>query len=453
MVCAMKIPEPVMDILQLLTAAGHDACCVGGCVRDTLLGTPPGDWDIATSATPQETMTCLTAYPLLTHGIKHGTVTAISGGMPVEITTYRADGPYLDHRHPASVSFSKQLTADLARRDFTINAMAYRPGDGIIDLFQGQADLQNGCLRCVGDPNLRFQEDALRILRCLRFAARFSFSVAPETAAALFRQKGLLSHIAAERLQKEFFALLCSPGAVEILRNFSDVFFQFLPALARLPACAQETPYHIYDVWGHTLHAIDAAPADLTIRLALLFHDSGKPLVKTIDEKGIAHFYGHPAQSAPIAQTSLSALRTPKTLASDVCTLVTYHDSVLKPDRISVKRWLIRLGPQTFFRLLQVKRADARAQAPAHLTARLLSLDGIEDIAQALIQEGACLSLAQLAVTGEDLLSIGFSKGPLLGAALQELLDLVIAEQVPNEKARLLSIARRRLSPKTTNPN
>ena len=290
----LAIPEGVRVLLERLEAAGYEAWCVGGCVRDALLGRTPEDWDVTTSALPEETMAVFGDQALPT-GLKHGTVTVKTGDGPVEVTTYRLDGAYRDHRRPESVAFTASLEEDLARRDFTVNAMALDLRRELRDPFGGRADLARGLLRCVGDPDRRFQEDALRILRGLRFAAALGLEIEPGTAAAVRRNREGLRDIAAERIQVEFFKLLPGKGAAAVLRGYPEVFGVFWPELLPMVGFGQRNRHHCYDVWEHTLHALDAVPGDVVLRCAMLLHDVGKPACFTLDEKGVGHFYGHPS--------------------------------------------------------------------------------------------------------------------------------------------------------------
>ena len=304
----MEIPGYVQAVLEALEAAGHEAWCVGGCVRDALLGREPGDWDVTTSARPEETLAVFPTQGEPT-GLKHGTVTVKTPGGPVEVTTYRIDGTYRDHRRPDSVIFTASLEADLSRRDFTVNAMAANLRGAFRDPFGGREDLRQGILRCVGDPDRRFQEDALRILRGLRFSASLGFSLEPGTAAALRRNRKLLGEVAPERIQVEFFKLLPGKAAAQVLRTYPEVFGVFWPELLAMVGFDQRNRHHCYDVWEHTLHALAAAPEDPVLRCTMLLHDVGKPASFTLDKQGVGHFYGHPAVSRELAEGMLRRLR------------------------------------------------------------------------------------------------------------------------------------------------
>ena len=428
--------------LELLERNGFEAWFVGGCVRDFLLGLSPGDWDITTSAQPEEILRCFQGFRCIETGIRHGTVTVLVEDQPVEITTYRSDGVYRDHRHPEEVRFSRQLEDDLSRRDFTVNAMAYHPQRGLVDRFGGRKDLQNKVLRCVGDPDRRFTEDALRILRCLRFASRLGFSIESATAGALRRQKELLREISHERVKIELEKLLAGEYAEDVLREYFDVLFVVLPELAPMKGCKQERPYHCFDVWEHTLHAVGAVPNDPIVRWAALFHDCGKPGVKTYEPEGVAHFYGHDKESARLTDLCCGRLRFSTKEREMICTLVTRHGEPLPMPEKRVKRLLGQLGEEQLFRLFALMRGDVSAQSPAVAEERLAYLSDCEALARKLIEEGQCFTLRDLAVNGNDLLTLGFSKNRFLGEALQTLLDGVLGGVLPNEKEALLKKAK-----------
>jgi tRNA nucleotidyltransferase (CCA-adding enzyme) len=434
----MNIPGPVKTILKALGAQGHAAHCVGGCVRDSLLGRTPEDWDVATSALPEETLAAFAGRAFPT-GLRHGTVTVREGPLSVEVTTFRTDGPYADSRHPDSVAFTRSLRDDLSRRDFTVNAIAAGLGGKLTDPFGGQADLNAHVLRCVGDPEKRFGEDALRILRCLRFSATLAFSIETKSAQALRDCRGLLSYLAAERVQVELTKLLCGPEAAEVLRQFPEVVGTVLPELLPMVGFDQHSRYHCYDVWEHTLHALAASPADPVLRWAVLLHDIGKPRCFTRDERG-GHFYGHPAVSAEIADAVLRRLKFDNETRSAVTTLVAWHDRDIPRTEKGVRRALMKLGEERLRQLTEVKRADNLGQAP-EFRPRLREVERGAEILDALLAQDACFSLKQLAVNGRDLLALGFH-GPEIGAALDRLLSAVVDGELPNEKSALLSEAR-----------
>ena len=410
---AANIPAPVGGVLKTLETAGYGAWCVGGCVRDALLGRTPEDWDVTTSARPEETMALFGDRAVPT-GLRHGTVTVKTAAGGVEVTTLRRDGAYRDHRRPESVTFTASLEEDLRRRDFTVNAMAVDLRGTLYDPLNGQADLEAGILRCVGDPDRRFEEDALRILRGLRFAADLGFALAPETEEAIHRKRELLRAIAPERIWEELKKLLVGRRAPEVLRSALDVTGVFWPELLPMAGFDQRNRHHCYDVWEHTLHALAEVPPEVELRLTMLLHDIGKPNCFTLDDQGNGHFYGHPAESARLAEEMLRRLRA---------------------DRATRQ-----LGERDLRRLLVIKRADNLAQDPAYRSMQGV-LDKAEAILNSLLAENACMSLGQLAVNGRDLLELGLS-GPEVGAMLERLLDAVLEGELPNSRDSLLDAAK-----------
>ena len=436
---AISIPGPVREILETLETAGHRAWCVGGCIRDALLGQTPKDWDVTTAARPEETMALFGDRAVPT-GLRHGTVTVKTATGGVEVTTLRRDGIYRDHRRPESVTFTDSLEKDLRRRDFTVNAMAADLAGNLRDPLGGRADLAAGVLRCVGNPDRRFGEDALRILRGLRFASQLGFALHPDTAAAVHRNRTLLGDIAPERIWTELKKLVTGDRAAEVLRDYPDVVGVFWPELLPMVGLDQRNRHHCYDVWEHTLHALAAVKPEVELRLTMLLHDIGKPNCYTMDEKGQGHFYGHPAESARLVETMLRRLRADTATTETVVRLVAWHDRNIPRTRPGVARALAELGEGDLRRLLDVKRADNLAQAPA-CRAMQGEIDKAERILNQLLEENACVSLRQLAVNGRDLLALGLS-GPAVGAALQKLLDAVLEETLPNERAALLAAVR-----------
>lgn len=437
----ISVPKYVQDILSGLEARGHEAWCVGGCVRDSLLGRVPADWDVATSARPEEILACFPGLPAVETGRRHGTIGLVTEKGTVEATTFRTDGAYTGHRRPEAVRFAAAIEEDLARRDFTVNAMAWRPDRGLRDPFGGRSDLEAKLLRCVGEPAARFDEDALRILRCLRFAAGLGFAIEAETRQAAHDCRYLIDTLSAERVREELTKLLDGPAVGTVLWENAAVFFAALPELASLEGCAQENPYHCFDCWGHTLHAIASAPAGPVSRWAALLHDCGKPAVKTYGPDGIAHFYGHAKASVELAGGILTRLRFSNREREDILTLVELHGQILPLSEKRLKKLLNRLGPEGLSHLLGLIRADVLAQAP-HLTEERLSLLAqAERDAAAIVTRGDCLTLRGLAVRGGDLLALGYEPGKRLGEALGTLLDEVLAGELPNEKPELLARA------------
>ena len=409
---------------------------MGGCVRDLHLGRVPGDWDVTTSALPEETMAFFGGCALPT-GLKHGTVTVKIDGQAIEVTTYRKDGDYADHRRPESVAFTTSLEEDLLRRDFTVNAMAMDLRGKLCDPYDGLQDLEQGILRCVGDAERRLDEDALRILRGLRFSACLGFAVEPQTAAAIHGKKALLSEIAVERIWVELAKLLTGGDAVRVLRDYVDVFGVFWPELLDMVGLDQKNHHHIHDVWEHTLHAIDHTERDLILRCAVLLHDVGKPRCMTVDENGVGPFYGHPEMGRVLADTMLRRLRVDNATRETVVRLVAWHDRYIPRTDRGLRRALRELGETDLRRLLEVKRADNLAQAPeCHGIQQ--EIDRAERIMERLLAEDACVSLKQLAVSGRDLMALGAS-GPAIGAGLELLLNAVIDERVENTKDALLA--------------
>ncbi len=432
------IPHGVLNVLDVLHSRGFGAWLVGGCVRDRLLGKVPKDYDVATSAAAAEVAGAFEGFRVIETGVRHGTVTVISEGIPVEVTTYRVDGEYSDGRHPDSVSFTKDIRDDLSRRDFTVNAMAYSPGKGYIDLFGGRNDLRDGIIRCVGDPDRRFGEDALRILRALRFASVLGFEIEQGTAEAVHRCKGLLSRIAVERVTQEFFGLLCGANAAEVLRSYSDVLAVIIPPCAGMFGFEQHNIHHDRDVWEHTLAVVSAAPPDRVMRLAALLHDVGKPCCFTTDENGTGHFYGHAEISGSIAREVFERyLRTDRRTGERVVLLVERHDEPIIPERRILRRRLAKYGEEVMRQLIALQRADVKGQAEQFVRSRLDELDHAEALLDALTEENACLSLRSLEINGGDLMAMGVPKGPLIGRILHALLGEVCGETLENSNQAL----------------
>ena len=433
----MKIvlPQDVITIIDRLESCGHEAYAVGGCVRDSILGKEPADWDITTSASPQEVKD-LFSHTIDT-GIAHGTVTIMCGKTGYEVTTYRIDGEYKDGRHPESVAFTNLLSEDLKRRDFTINAMAFSPSHGLIDPFGGAQDLEKRLIRAVGELGRRFQEDGLRILRGLRFASRLDFDLEQETARALVEKRHLLGQVAQERITGEFIRLVEGMAAPRVLEEFFPVAVQVVPELQALQGFEQHTPYHIYDVWQHTLRVLDGVGEGREVRLAALFHDIAKPQCFFQGRRGIGHFKGHAVAGGAVTGQILKRMRFPTQLREEVCQLVRWHDEDIPQTDEAVRRWLNLLGPVQLRRLLLLQQADSRAKSPRSDTlfaGRLLQR--MENI----LQRGDCFTLKALAVRGNDLKAMGFS-GPQVGRTLERLLDQVIKDPEKNQREILLALA------------
>ena len=433
-----RMPGTVQEILRRLEGAGHEAWCVGGAVRDLLLGREPGDWDVTTSAVP-EAVLALFAPRALPTGLQHGTVTVDH----VEITTYRRDGTYSDCRRPDRVEFTGSLEEDLSRRDFTVNAMALDLRGALLDPFGGRADLENRVLRAVGDPERRFQEDALRILRGLRFASKLGFSIEPGTDAALRRCAPLLERIAPERILAELTGILCGQNPAEVLLGYPDVLGVPMPEILPCVGFDQRSVYHCYDVWEHTAWAVEAAPPLPLPRFALLFHDLGKPETFSLGEDGRGHFYGHWRKSVEKAAAILDRLRFDHRSRRTILTLVERHDCELPLTERAVRRNLARYGEETLRLLLEVKRADNLAQAAAY-RGRLEEVARWEALLNQVLESGGCFSLRQLAVKGGDLTALGL-RGPDVGRTLEALLEKVLDGALPNDREALLAYVKEAL--------
>lgn len=438
----LQMPEACRQIIDRLKENGHRAYAVGGCVRDALLGQQPHDWDITTSALPQQILALFPEYPVIETGLQHGTVTLVINHEPFEITTFRIDGDYSDGRHPDSVRFTASIEEDLARRDFTINAMAYNDEDGLIDPFGGRDDLAQKQIRCVGDPERRFSEDALRLFRAVRFSAVLGFSIHSDTLRALHRLSPTITLVAKERIFSELKKTLTAPQAAEALRTAPELLFSAVPQLACIRDVPQNSRYHIYDVWEHTLHALEASSPDCTVRLALLLHDTGKGVCRTVGADGRDHFYGHAGKSAAIARDALHTLRCDNKTLHDVVKLVELHDLHFPMRPAKFRRLLASVGYELFYKLIDVSKADSLAHAPEFIPERLAALDEALLEARRLEKENYCLSLKQLAVNGRDMAELGLH-GQEIGQVLHQLLDEVILGQQINDRDRLLTRAQR----------
>ncbi|MDR2357276.1 MAG: HD domain-containing protein [Oscillospiraceae bacterium] len=435
---SFTIPDDASAVIDALEKDGFEAYLVGGCVRDMLLGARPADWDVCTAATPDQVKLALDGYRVIETGVKHGTVTVISGGEHIEVTTFRTDGTYSDNRRPDSVTFVRDLNTDLARRDFTVNAIAYRPPGEIIDLFGGRRDLSSGIIRCVGVPETRFREDALRVMRALRFASAMGFTVDDATLRAALSCRELLKTVAAERVSEELGKLLTGKGAAEALAAGVRVVETVIPELSETVGFEQHNPYHDKDVWEHTLAAVAGAPRDLVVRLALLLHDIAKPRCYT-SLNGVGHFYGHPAAGAETARKILKRLKFSSETVKTVSELIYHHDNRVRADEKNIKRWLGRLGERMLRLLVAVQRADTLGHSPYMRDGRLAELDAVSAMLDEMVARRPCVTLRDLAVNGDDLISAGVERGPAIGAALRSLLELVIDGELPNEKSALLS--------------
>lgn len=449
----IDIPSEVKLITHILNQCGYEAYVVGGCVRDSLLGIEPHDWDICTNATPEKVCDIFThgGFHVIETGLQHGTVTVNLGVRgQYEITTFRVDGEYSDNRRPDLVEFVGDVIEDLGRRDFTINAMVYNDRYGLVDPWNGSLDIHVGLIRCVRNPDDRFREDALRIMRALRFASTYGFRIEEKTAAAIHRNKDLLKNISAERIQSELTKMLCGPGVLDILLEYSDVMAVIIPELEPCIGFDQNNPYHIYDIYDHIAHAVAFHKGiDNSINMALLLHDIGKPHCYTEDHNG-GHFYGHGAISHKMAKDILERLRFDNKTKEEVLTLVLYHDAIIHPDTKSVKRWMNRIGPEMLDKLIFVRIADVMAQSKINQESRRDKALGVKLIAKDILAKQQCFSLKDLAINGYVVIEhLGVPSGPKVGEILNYLLNKVLEDEIENNTDALIEEARRYLERET----
>ena len=441
----IRLPAKVARILNTLGGHGYEAYAVGGCVRDSLLGRMPQDWDITTSARPEQ-VKALFRHTIDT-GIQHGTVTVMLDHEGFEVTTYRIDGEYEDARHPKEVAFTANLLEDLKRRDFTINAMAYNEVTGLVDAFDGIGDLERGVIRCVGNAMERFSEDALRMLRAVRFAAQLGFSIERETQEAIAGLAGNIKKVSAERIQVELIKLLTSPNPGELKVAYrTGLTAVFLPEFDMMMETPQNNPHHCYSVGEHTLKAIEAVPADKVLRLTMLLHDIAKPACKTTDKKGVDHFYGHPARGSEMARGILRRLKFDNDTTDRVCRLVHWHDDNPELSGKAVRRAMHRIGVEQYPALFAVKRADILAQSGYRRAEKLAYVDAYEQMYRECMEKKECLTIRQLAVSGQDLIAAGMQPGKQIGEMLNELLERVLEDPGLNTKEQLLKIVTGKIS-------
>lgn len=439
----IRLPKQVVTALKLLEASGYEAYIVGGCVRDYIMGIEPHDYDITTSALPEETKQVFKQFKVLETGIKHGTVTVLLDYEPIEITTFRVDADYIDGRHPSSVSFTKSLREDVARRDFTMNAIAMDYRGNLYDYFGGKKDIEEGVLRCVLEPTARFKEDALRIMRALRFSSVTGFNIEEKTHEAMRESKELLSKISAERTREELVKLLCGKNVKKVLMEDVDILAVFMPELAKMEGFDQRNPHHVFDVLEHTATVVEMADKEPVVRLATLFHDIGKPECFTVDEAGIGHFYGHGAISAEMTRSVMNRLKFDNETKHKVLELIKLHDAPIEPSECAVKRVLNKLSEEQFYNLIALKRADNLGQSPLYRE-RQRHYDKLVEIAEEIIAQEQCFSLKDLCVNGSDLISIGFKPGKEIGEMLKFLLEEVIDGKIENERQKLLDLAQKK---------
>lgn len=428
-------------MLEGLETAGYPAYVVGGCVRDGLRGLPPHDWDVCTAARPDQVHTALSdEFTVLDTGLRHGTVTAVRNGLHIEITTYRIDGAYSDGRRPDAVQFVDNIEQDLARRDFTVGAIAYSPTRGIVDPYDGQEDLKEGILRCVGNPDARFSEDALRIARGLRLAAEHGFIIDANTAASMRRQQKKLDDIACERIAVELNRLLCGKWAGRVLQTYPDILTQMLPELVPMFGLSQQNHHHKYDVWTHTIHTLGQIPNVPLLRWAMLLHDIGKPTCKTVDTQGTGHFYGHPKVSCQLAEKIAKRLRFSNTFRYELLMLIEHHDHPFGNTPKQMRKQLHILGEKRIRNLLSIKKADVIGQETCPEDIR--HLQQTEALLEQVLAEKQCFSLNQLAVNGRDLKECGLA-GSEIGQMLNRLLEHVIEKPEDNHKQALFALVQK----------
>ena len=438
----INIPSDANDLIHTLQSHGHSAYVVGGCVRDSILGRNPHDWDICTSATPSEMLEIFKDKKVIETGLQHGTITVVVNNEPYEITTYRIDGVYSDNRRPDSVTFTDKLIEDLSRRDFTVNAMAYNDEEGLIDPFNGLEDIKFEKINCVGLSKDRFEEDALRVLRAIRFASQLDFSIMPSTDWEIHQQYEKLKNISIERINSEFCKIASSNSFCVELLLYKDVFSLFIPELKSMFDFPQNNPYHDYDVFGHTINAIENCESkDLIVRLAVFFHDFGKPHSYQDGEDGVRHFKEHGKVSAEMTDAIMKRLRFDNETRNNVVELVYYHDATFEVGKKYVKRWLNKIGEKQFRRLLEIRKADIKGQKSNYDQSRIDKVEDIKQILEDVLQEDECFTLKNLAVNGKDLINIGYKSGKELGNALSQLLQSVIDGDCPNTKDELLQRA------------
>lgn len=439
----IELPRKVVLIIKNLQRHGYDAYAVGGCVRDSILNRKPEDWDITTSAKPEQVKRIFRRT--VDTGIEHGTVTVLIGKDGFEVTTYRVDGLYEDGRHPKEVTFTSRLEEDLKRRDFTINAMAYNDDERLVDAFGGMRDLNYHLIRCVGDPKERFSEDALRILRAVRFSAQLAFPIEPETAEAIKSLAPNLEKISAERIQAELVKLLVSDHP-ERIQDACELGITkvVLPEWDDMVGVKQNTPHHKYDVAAHTVHALQNVKNDKVLRLTMLFHDMGKPVMKTTDENGRDHFKGHAIASEQIAKTVMKRLKFDNDTIRKVTKLVAYHDYRMEPTGTNVRRAMHEIGVELFPYYLAVRLADTKAQSSYERRGKLENIIQIRELYRNALRNKECVTLKDLAVTGTDLINLGIAPGKELGTLLNELLDIVIEDPAWNQKGKLCDYVKER---------
>lgn len=440
----MNIKSIPREALEKLCSNGYEAYLVGGCVRDYAMGIEPYDYDICTNALPTEILSVFSEYKTIETGIKHGTVTVIINNSPIEITTYRSDGKYTAHRTPEQVAFVSDLKSDLSRRDFTVNSICCDKDGRIIDTFGGMADIERKVIRAIGNPYTRFEEDALRILRAIRFASVLQFSIEENTEKALFDKAPLLDFVSAERKLTELKKLLLGKNVTEVLLRYREIIARIVPEVSRTFDFEQNSLHHCFDVWEHICRSVGSIEPDVVLRFTMLFHDTGKPDCKTVGKNGRFHFNGHMLKSAELARVSLSRLKCDNETSGLVCELIKQHDNRIKSDAYSVRKFISQHGWEFFDRYLKIRRADISAQSDYLRKEKLCDIGQIEAVARKIRQNGDCIFLNQLKVNGDDLVVLGL-QGKAIGKCLLDTLDAVMRDEVINKREELISYIKERI--------
>lgn len=432
----IQCPDYILKAMDILKHNGHSAYAVGGCVRDSVMGRTPNDWDMTTSATPDEMKRAFDGYRIIPTGIKHGTLTVMIGSYPVEITTMRIDGSYSDSRHPESVSFTKKIEEDLSRRDFTVNAMAYSPESGLVDPFGGRLDAEKRIIRCVGNPDKRFHEDALRILRAIRFASVLDFEIEKETAASIIKNRSLLNEISKERIRAELIKLLCGQNVEKVLLEFKQVIFEIIPELQATDGFLQHTPYHIYDVWTHIAKVTSSIESTSDLRVAALLHDVEKPSMFRLDANGTGHFKGHPQKGAQTAEEILRRLRFSNTEIKHIATIIYLHDERPDGNRHHLAKLCAKFGIDNVDDTMKLIIADAHGKNPSIIEQEIQAAENARKQIDEMRAENACLNIHALDINGNDIMALGIDRTQIKDT-LDYLLDSVIDEKTENKKAAL----------------
>ncbi len=442
----ISLPDGVKTIIDMLEEHGYEAYAVGGCVRDSLLEIKPKDWDLCTSALPSQILKCFGENQILKTAEALGAVTVLMPDGQYEVTTFRDDGTYTDGRHPDSVQFVQELDIDLARRDFTINAMAYKERTGVIDLFGGREDLKKGVIACVGDAEKRFSEDALRILRAVRFASVYDFEIEEKTSAAIHRRLDALKQVSSERINSELCKLLHGKGCARILMEYRDIIAEIIPEMSASIDFDQNSRYHIYTVYDHIVYAVDSYKGeDTVVKLAIFLHDIGKPYCYTYDEKG-GHFRGHAEISRKLASQVLERLRFDKKTIQNVLELILYHDSTMLPSTKTIRRWVNKIGVEQTYRLLDVRMADIVAHSEVNRDYNIRQCNQLRDLLEEVLTEEQCFSLRDMKINGRDIMELGVPQGTMVGKILKNILESILAGNLVNERDILLDAAKREIS-------